>query len=185
MAEKETFRDILSHTKPKPEPSKTKESIEPEFPWLRQPDESTKAYELFCFFRDFGPTRSYTAVQRKYSGVEFDLLPQTLRNYGKKFNWLSRAQAYDDHILKDELIQNEKLIKKYKTRQIKRAQKILDKYYEWMDKEDEEILTSREKRERYKLGLEMFNEIFQLDKDKKVEHTGSVTIVFGDEVKDV
>ena len=62
---------------------------------------------------------------------------------------------------------------------------MMDKYFEWMEKEDEGILTAREKRERFKLGFEVFNEIFQLDKDKKVEHSGSVTIVFGDEVKDV
>lgn len=184
MAEKESFRDILSH-KSTSEPTEPVKPAEPEFPWLRQPDESTKAYELFCFFRDFGPTRTYAAVQRKYSGVEFDLLPVTLGNYGKKFNWLSRAQAYDDYILKEELMLNEKLIKKYKTKQIKRAQKILDKYFDMMEREDESILTSREKRERYEMAQDTFNKIFQLDKEKKVEHSGSVTIVFGDEVKDV
>ena len=180
MTDKESFGDILRKgAVPVKEPELN------EFAWERLPDESTKAYELFCFYRDFGPTRTYTAVQRKYAGVEFDLQPQTLRTYGKKFNWVSRAQAYDDHILNRELADNEKLILKFKKKRAKQAQKMMDKYFEWMEKEDEGILTAREKRERFKLGFEVFNEIFQLDKDKKVEHSGSVTIVFGDEVKDV
>ena len=178
MTEKETFGDIVAHREPK-------ETEPNEFPWDRLPDESTKHYELFCFFRDYGPTRSYTSVQKKYSGVEFDLTPSTLRSYGKKFDWVRRAEAFDDHIMKQELAQNEKLIKKYKAKQIKRAQKQLDKYYAMMDKEDEAILSAREKRERYKMAQDTFNEIFQLDKKKEVEHSGSVTIVFGDEVKDV
>jgi hypothetical protein len=154
-------------------------------PWDRRDDEPTKHYELFCFFRDYGPTRTYTAVQKKYSGVEFDLQPSTLRSYGKKHDWIRRAQAYDDHIMKMEQAQNEKLIKKYKAKAIKRAQKQLDKYYEMMDKEDETILSAREKRERYKMAQDTFNDIFQLKKENKTEVTGSVTIVFGDEVKDV
>jgi hypothetical protein len=188
MPDKETFGDILRKTQTVKAPSKPKEEPSKElneFPWDRLADESTKAYELFCFYRDYGPTRTYTAVQRKYSGVEFDLTPTTLRTYGKKFNWPMRAQAYDDHIMAQEQSQNEKLILKFKKKRAKQAQKMMDKYFELMETEDSELLTSKEKRERFKLGFDLFNEIFQLDKDKKVEHSGSVTIVFGDEVKDV
>jgi len=84
-----------------------------------------------------------------------------------------------------ELAQNEKLIKKYKSKQAKRAQKMMDKYFDQMDKEDATVLSAREKRERFKLAHDVFSDIFQLDKKKDVEHTGTVTIVFGDEVKDV
>jgi len=153
--------------------------------WERREDEPTRIYEIFCYFRDYGPTRSYTRVQKKYSGVEFDLTPTTLRSYGKKYDWVRRAEAYDDHILKMELAQNEKLIKKYKSKQAKRAQKMMDKYFDQMDKEDATVLSAREKRERFKLAHDVFSDIFQLDKKKDVEHTGTVTIVFGDEVKDV
>ena len=163
----------------------TEESKELNDPWDRRDDEPTKAYELFCFFRDYGPTRTYKAVQKKYSGVEFDLQPSTLRSYGKKHDWIRRAEAYDDHIMKMEQVQNEKLIKKYKAKAIKRAQKQLDKYSDMMDNEDELNLSAREKRERYKMAQDTFNDIFQLKKENKTEVTGSVTIVFGDEVKDV
>jgi hypothetical protein len=54
-----------------------------------------------------------------------------------------------------------------------------------MDNEDELNLSAREKRERYKMAQDTFNDIFQLKKENKTEVTGSVTIVFGDEVKDV
>jgi hypothetical protein len=181
MTEKETFGDIVAHRS-------VQEPKEPElneFPWDRLPDESTKHYELFCFFRDYGPTRSYTSVQKKYSGVEFDLTPSTLRSYGKKHDWIRRAEAFDDHIMKQELAQNEKLIKKYKAKQAKRAQKMMDRYFEMMEEDDTTLLTAREKRERFKMAHEIFSDIFQLDKKKEVEHSGSVTIVFGDEVKDV
>ena len=153
--------------------------------WERRDDEPTRVYEIFCYFRDYGPTRSYTSVQKKYGGVEFDLQRSTLKTYGKKYDWVRRAEAYDDHILKMELAQNEKLIKKYKSKQAKRAQKMMDRYFDLMEEEESSVLSAREKRERFKLAHDVFSDIFQLDKKKDVEHLGSLTIVFGDEVKDV
>ena len=154
-------------------------------PWERLENEPTSAYELFCFFRDYGPSRTYAKVSRKYNGIEFDATHWTLRNYGKKFNWMSRAQAYDDYILKEEQVITERVIKDYKEKQVRRAQEMADRYAEMMEVEDELALSAREKRERFKLAHDIVNDILQLNKKKEVEHTGSVTIVFGDEVKDV
>ena len=154
-------------------------------PWERLEGEPTKAYELFCFFRDYGPSRTYSAVARKYDGLEFDAKNVTLREYGKKWNWISRAQAYDDYIFKEEQEIAEKLTKEYKEKQIKRAQEMADRYAEMMEEEDRYSLSAREKRERFKLATDIASDLLQVNKKKDGEARASVTIVFGDEVKDV
>jgi hypothetical protein len=154
-------------------------------PWERLEGEPTKAYELFCFFRDYGPSRTYSAVARKYNGIEFDSGHDNLRAYGKKWNWLARAQAYDDYILKEELAVAEKLTKAYREKQILRAQEMADRYAGMMEEEDQYALSAREKRERFKLATDIASDLLQVNKKKDGEVMASVTIVFGDEVKDV
>ena len=60
-----------------------------------------------------------------------------------------------------------------------------DRYAEMMESEDELRLSSREKRERFKLATDIASDLLQVNKKKDNEVTASVTIVFGDEVKDV
>lgn len=63
----------------------------PANPWTRQPEESTKAYEAFCLYRDLGSERSYAAVGRETS----DKLVETNK---QRHNWHVRAIAYDDYL---------------------------------------------------------------------------------------
>jgi hypothetical protein len=50
---------------------------------------------------------------------------------------------------------------------------------------DKQERTPRENRERYKMGFEMFRAIFKLDKETRVEQSGTVRVVFTEALKDV
>lgn len=63
-------------------------------PWERQEAESARAYEAFSLYRDMGPQRSYRAVREKLgrsSGYE-----RHLEAWAARFDWVSRANAWDD-----------------------------------------------------------------------------------------
>jgi hypothetical protein len=155
--------------------------------WEQQEGEPPKAYMLFCLYRDFGPHRTLAKVFAKYNGVEFNYTqPTGLHMYSAPGRWIERAQAFDAHILEEEGKENERLIKKFNKERMEQALELMDASFEQMliDIEDPN-LPPREKRERYKLGFDMFRTINNLDKDSKIEHSGTVKIVFGDELKDV
>lgn len=67
---------------------------EPErLPWERMKGESAAAFHNFAIYRDLGPHRSLTkaALDRKLSVV-------TLKQQSAKYDWVARAEAYDDHV---------------------------------------------------------------------------------------
>lgn len=155
--------------------------------WEQQEGETAKGYQAFCLYRDFGPTRTVKKVFNKYNGVEFEYnSTDGLEHFSWPNRWTERAQAYDAHILKEESRENEALIKKFNKERMSEALELMNTAFEQMKKDlEEENLAPREKRERYKLGFEMFRTINNLDKDSKIEHSGTVKIVFGDELEKV
>lgn len=155
-------------------------------PWKQQPGEASKAYHLFTLYRNYGPTRTASTVLNKYRGSEIDI--NSLSTYSGRYRWRERAEAYDAYLLEKETKDNEKLIRKFNKKRMKEAINLMDEAYDQMKADvDKNAVQPRENRERYKLGFEMFRAINQLDREdkKKVEHSGSVSIIFGDEVKDV
>lgn len=60
-------------------------------PWERRENESTKAYEAFCIYRDMGRERSLSKVAEKLQ-KSFTLMGRWSREYG----WVDRAAKWDD-----------------------------------------------------------------------------------------
>ena len=64
--------------------------------WDKREDESARAYEWFCRYRDMGPGRSHEKLNQKYS-ESISKKSLTLR-WSSKYAWVERAEAYDAHI---------------------------------------------------------------------------------------
>jgi hypothetical protein len=153
-------------------------------PWERLEAESSADYHLFTLFRDFGPTRSVKKIHKRYNGKEFEYALVTLQGKASRYKWFERAEAYDDFLSSEELKENKELIMQFRKKVTKRAMKLMDKAWKDMEKDDGG-LTQKESRERYKLGFETFRQTHGLDKEEKVEHAGSITMVFDKELEDV
>lgn len=59
-------------------------------PWDRQPGETSKAYEAFVTYRDFGSGRSTRRVAEALSKSE-----ALIKRWSGKYDWVSRAAAWD------------------------------------------------------------------------------------------
>jgi hypothetical protein len=155
--------------------------------WEQQEGESTRAYMMFLLFRDYGPNRSVPAIFNKYNGIEFNYSTHSgLQEYSGPMRWYERAKAFDSYILNQEQKENEALIKKFNKERMSEALELLAASFSQM-KEDaaEGSLQPRENRERYKMAFEMFRTINNLDKEHKIEHSGEIKIIFGDELEEV
>ena len=71
--------------------------------WLKQPDETARAYRGFCVFRDLPINeRSYRkAHDILYTNGKNNL--RTVHRWGSDFNWQARAAAYDDYVQSQQL----------------------------------------------------------------------------------
>ena len=136
--------------------------------WERMPKERSKAFSLFCMYRDMGPTRSLEKLRRSMG--EEGLSSTTLQTYSVKHEWVKRVQAYDDYRAAQELKEHEQLIKRFKKQRALEALAIADKAYATMN---EDKPGSKESRKRWELGVDKFMQILGLDKTK-VELSGEV-----------
>lgn len=75
--------------------------------WERQPGESSKAYEAFCAYRDYGPGRSLENVGRSLPKPRSR---QWLSVWSSKYKWVDRVKAYDDYMERLKRAENEKAI---------------------------------------------------------------------------
>ena len=92
--------------------------------WDKREDESAKAYEWFCRYRDMGPGRSHDKLNQKYSeGVSKKSM--TLR-WSSKHAWVERAEAYDAHIEAIKREANEDRVRQTAEEHIDVADKIMD-----------------------------------------------------------
>jgi hypothetical protein len=69
--------------------------------WDRRDGEGTEAFEAFKLYRDMGESRSVIKV-----GQECDKNRTLIGRWSSEFDWVDRAQAYDDHL--DKLVLREK-----------------------------------------------------------------------------
>jgi hypothetical protein len=84
--------------------------------WDQQIDESSKAFEAFCTYRDMGIGRSL----RKLSKMTNCHL-STLGEHSKKYDWQSRVIAWDAHLDKISQHNQSAELKEMKRRQIELA----------------------------------------------------------------
>ena len=136
--------------------------------WARQSSERSKAFDLFCMYRDMGPERSLEKLRQKA-----DKKPSYLRYLGRlsaNHNWVQRTRAYDDYLQKKALQTFENRILKFKDQRSKEALEIADRAFENMQTGE---IGSKEARKRWELGVDKFMQILGLDK-QKLELSGEV-----------
>src|SRR4051794_32865172 len=71
--------------------------------WSRMPNESARALEAAREYLKMGPHRSIASVSRTL-GKHVSLL----EGWSKRWRWVERATAYDDHLARQEQIEIEK-----------------------------------------------------------------------------
>lgn len=60
-------------------------------PWERQPEETTKAFEAFCTYRDMGRERSLSKVAEKQQKSG-----SLIGRWSRENDWVNRAAKWDD-----------------------------------------------------------------------------------------
>lgn len=94
----------------------------PEYIWERLPGEPSYCYALFCIYRDLGPQRSYNRVAKESGkGV------RRIEAIGSKWNWVRRAEAYDNYLEKRRREEKERQIEEMAERHAKIAMEALEK----------------------------------------------------------
>ena len=108
-------------------------------PYERQEDETIKAFEAFCIYRDLGSDRSIVKVREK-CGKAIRLLER----WSSKYDWVERAQSYDDEMDRKALIQEAKERKHMMKRHATTAMAFQGKVVERLNSFNAEELTASE-----------------------------------------
>lgn len=95
------------------------------YPWERLKNETSKAYEAFCVYRDLGTERSITKTSQTLNKNR-----TTIGEWSTKFDWVKRAAAWDDEQdrIAREIAQKEQAeeIRKMRKRHSDLAKKMLE-----------------------------------------------------------
>lgn len=116
---------------------KTEETI----PWERQAGETSKAYAAFCAYRDLGPSRSIPKAYQTHTNLGHFT---TLKAWSAEYNWVERAQAYDDYIDAEKRAVNEEELRKMAERQAQEAEIIQRKVVQTLVAKDVDEITAGE-----------------------------------------
>jgi len=109
--------------------------------WERLPNESSKAYQAFCIYRDLGVERSLEKVaqNRGKPGSR-----SWLDSWSTKYHWVERARAYDDYLEQEKRKEREKAILEMVDRHIKEAMALQQKALERLKTLNPDELTTRD-----------------------------------------
>ncbi len=109
--------------------------------WERLPNESSKAYQAFCIYRDLGAERSLDKVaqNRGKPGSR-----SWLDSWSTKYHWVERARAYDDYLEREKRKEQEKAILEMVDRHIKEAMALQQKALERLKTLNPDELTTRD-----------------------------------------
>lgn len=91
-------------------------------PWERQPEETPKAFEAFCVYRDLGAERSIAKAGKRLGKNRV-----TLEGWSSKYEWVSRCAAWDTEQDRLARIAQTKEIKKMRKRHAALASTMLIK----------------------------------------------------------
>jgi hypothetical protein len=81
--------------------------------WDRLSGESSKAYAHFCLYRDMGQGRS---LRKLAADAETTSQLRQLQHWSSRWKWVERCQSYDDHLLLQDRLRQEKERKDMLTR---------------------------------------------------------------------
>jgi hypothetical protein len=93
-------------------------SEEEKHAWARQPRETSRAYELFCAYRDLGTERSLRKLKQGTNGAPN---VNRLKRLSTRWNWVERCQAYDDYLEYQDRLRQEKERRQMRERHAKIA----------------------------------------------------------------
>ena len=99
----------------------TNKTIEAE-PWERQPEETPKAFEAFCVYRDLGAERSIAKA-----GKQLGKNRVTLEGWSSKYEWVKRCAAWDAEQDRIARVEMQRDMAKTRKRQREQAQKMQEK----------------------------------------------------------
>ena len=105
-------------------------------PWERVPYESRQAYEAFCGYRDMGSSRSIAKVAQQLGKTT-----TLLNRWSSRWNWVLRAQQYDDELERRARLDREQEIKDTRRRHLQLARLLLNKVYERMQSLEPDDIT--------------------------------------------
>lgn len=71
----------------------SKRGLTPKKPWERRPDESAKAWQSFCCYRDLGSRRTIETVAKNVGRSLGHVL-----KWSARYAWVGRAFAWDDEL---------------------------------------------------------------------------------------
>lgn len=108
-------------------------------PWERQKGESEKAFEAFVCYRDFGSSRTISAVSEKLSKSR-----QLLSRWKAAWNWEERVRAYDNDLINQAKAKAEKEVKDMTGRHIKIAMQLQAKALEALTSLDIENMSAKD-----------------------------------------
>jgi hypothetical protein len=66
-------------------------------PWTKRDDETQRAYEGFCVYRDLGPERSLQEAHDEFYGEGAGNL-RYMEGWSSTYDWVDRASAYDQYL---------------------------------------------------------------------------------------
>jgi hypothetical protein len=121
--------------------------------WDPWPGESSKAYAAFCLYRDLGPRRSLDEASRRYHRrSEREVQPGghpprasgTIRRWARLWNWLARAQAWDQQAQRIQETEQQAAIQEMAQRHAKEAMMLQNKAVERLRQLRPEELKARD-----------------------------------------
>jgi hypothetical protein len=65
--------------------------------WTKQDDETQRAYEVFCVYRDLGPSRRLIDAHDETYGHGAGNI-RLLQRWSSQHDWVDRAEAYDQYL---------------------------------------------------------------------------------------
>jgi len=66
--------------------------------WQKRPEETSKAYEAFCLYRDMGPSRSLSKLNERMG--KKPTYQRQIHEWSRKYDWVARCEAFDENELK-------------------------------------------------------------------------------------
>lgn len=131
-------------------------------PWDRYQREPAEQYESFCVYLNLGVSRSIPKVA-EISGRPI----QTLWNASRKYGWVKRAAAYDEHLERKAREALERKIIQVKEASVAAAIKMVSLGLKKLDKMAENDLTAREAKEYVRNALAIVQSVLGENQDAK------------------
>jgi hypothetical protein len=146
-------------------------------PWDKLPDESSKAYSLFCLYRDMGPTRSLTKMLQADTKEAPKIGKRQLVRYSSKYNWVRRSEAFDLAMEKRKRMAMQDTIEELACRQAEAGFKLSRKGLEKVNKLKPKELTPAEARMYIIDGSELERIAHGLTDERKSREPRTIKVI--------